>query len=940
MNKEIKIYGAREHNLKNINLSIPKNKLVIITGVSGSGKSTIGFDTLYAEGQRRYLESLSSYARQFLNIHDKPDFDEISGLAPTIAINQKTTNNNPRSTVGTITEIYDYMRLLFARIGRLYSPSTGLEIKKQTTSQIINAVMNLGYGIKVNLLAPIIIHQKGEHLKIIEKIKRLGYQRIKIDNIQYEVDDIPSLDKNKYHDIEVIIDRFIISEDDSSRIALSIENASRISDGVIFIEIIETESKNTEYKPSQIIKFSEKFTCIESGFSLKEIEPRSFSFNNTDSACQKCEGIGSIFVIDQEKIIFMKSETILETINRVITNKYLQDEFINQLKDILEESPFFIKNQWSDLNDDFKNLILYGVTSADKDFKNKKKFIGLINFIEKSQSYYSMESSLYSLRSEIECPECNGYRLKKDILQVKINNMHIGEVSNLVIYNALKWFKNLFNNLSEYEIKVSEKIIKEICSRLEFLIDVGLDYLLISRKASSLSGGENQRIRLASQIGSALSGVIYVLDEPSIGLHQSDNDKLIETLKKLRDLDNSVIVIEHDEDTMNASDYIIDVGPGAGRYGGEIVAFGTPQEIKNNHTSLTGRYLAGIEKIEVPKIRRKFDHSKKISLYGASANNLKNINVEFPIGLLTCVTGVSGSGKSTIVFDILHQILRKKFGLNYSKPGKYDRVEGLDQIDKFIEIDQSPIGKTPRSNPATYTGVFDLIRTLFASLPESKARGYTVSRFSYNVEGGRCGVCNGDGHKKIEMHFLPDIFIPCEVCKGRRYNKETLEIFYREKNIADVLEMSIDEALEFFSKKPNIKNKIQTLVDVGLGYLNLGQSVTTISGGESQRVKIARELSKRSTGKTLYFLDEPTTGLHSHDIKNFLIVLEKLIENGNTIILIEHNLDVIKSADYIIDIGPLGGDKGGKVVCFGSPEEIIKNKNSLTAQYLKKVLLK
>jgi excinuclease ABC subunit A len=897
------------------------------------------------------LESLSSYARQFLNIHEKPEFGEIKGLAPTIAINQKTTSNNPRSTVGTITEIYDYMRLLFARIGRLYSPASGEEIKKQTTSQIIQAINEIPFKTKVNLMAPLIIHQKGEHQKIFEKIKKSGFQRIRIDGIIYDIDEIPEIEKNKYHDIEAVVDRFEINPEDSERIASSVETASRLSDGIVYVEILDKKEKseiNSLYKIGEIIKFSEKFVCIESGFSLPEIEPRSFSFNNTNSACEKCEGIGSVFMIDPDLILSNKSSTIMESLKALIPNHYLLEEISDKIKIFLEKTPFFIESPWSDLDEEIKDFIFYGKSALNKNLINKKDYFkeilskqiafnGLIDFLEKASSYYGM-NSIKNFQSEIKCPSCKGFRLGKDILNVKINGLHIGEVSELTVSDSLAWFENLPSHLRSEEKKISEKIIKEIILRLKFLIDVGLDYLLISRKAGSLSGGENQRIRLASQIGSALSGVIYVLDEPSIGLHQSDNDKLIQTLKKLKNLGNSVIVVEHDEDTMRSADYLIDMGPGAGKFGGKVISFGTPEEVSKDENSLTGRYLSGKEKIEVPSKRRDFDHQRKIILSGASENNLKNITAEFPLGLMTCVTGVSGSGKSTLVFDTLQEILRRKFGLVNSKPGKYSKISGLDQIDKFIEIDQSPIGRTPRSNPATYTGTFDLIRSLFASLPESKARGYLVGRFSFNVEGGRCEACTGDGYKKIEMHFLPDVFIPCEVCKSQRYNKETLEILYKGKNIADILAMNIQDCLEFFEKKSGIKEKLQTLVDVGLGYLTLGQSVTTISGGESQRIKLAKELSKRSTGKTLYFLDEPTTGLHSHDIKNLLNVLERLLKNGNTIIVIEHNLDVIKCSDYIIDIGPGGGKRGGEIVCCGTPEDIAKNEKSLTGLYLKKYL--
>lgn len=948
---KIQITGARQNNLQNVDISIPKNQLVVITGPSGSGKSSLAFETIYAEGQRRYLESLSSYARQFLNMHEKPEFDSIHGLAPTIAINQKTTSNNPRSTVGTITEIYDYLRLLFARIGTLFSPTTGQPIKKQTTSQIIENIMQIGENVKINLLAPVVRHQKGEHLKNIEKIKKNGFQRVRIDNLIYQIDEVPELEKNKYHDIEVLVDRFTINEENRVRIASSVEVCTHLTEGLVYVEIVgladdfldlgglKKSGSVPEYKVGHIIKYCEKFVCIETGFSLSEIEPRSFSFNNTNSACEKCQGLGVSNGFDEDLIIETINETIEQTINKIVKNSYLNQELAESIKNFLQDTPFFLQTKWSDLSSEVRKRLLYGDNKGSSKKENNVNFDGLINYLAKLESYYGMGNLLKNYQSNKKCTACNGYRLKSDILNVKINNLHIGEVCELTIAQASVWFEDLVNFLDTEEQQIGQKIIKEIIARLTFLGDVGLDYLIISRPAGSLSGGENQRIRLASQIGSALSGVIYVLDEPSIGLHQSDNDRLIQTLKKLRDLDNSVLVVEHDEDTMREADYLIDMGPGAGIHGGNIIAQGTPQQVAANQESLTGSYLSGVRKIEIPNLRRAVDDKRKIILHGAQENNLKNLDIEFPLGLMLCVTGVSGSGKSTLVFDTLQEIMRRKFGLVSAKPGKYAKVEGLEQIDKFIEIDQSPIGRTPRSNPATYTGIFDLVRAVFASLPESKARGYKVGRFSFNVEGGRCETCQGDGCKKIEMHFLPDVFIDCEVCAGKRYNRETLEIEYRQKNIAEVLAMSIDEASEFFDKFPNIKEKLNTLQDVGLGYLTLGQSVTTISGGESQRIKLAKELSKRSTGKTIYFLDEPTTGLHTHDIKNLLNVLQRLIENGNSMFIIEHNLDIIKCADYIIDIGPGGGEKGGYIVAQGTPEQVADNSNSLTGKYLKKYLI-
>lgn len=953
MQEYIKVRGAKEHNLKNVNVDIPKNNLVVITGLSGSGKSSLAFDTIYAEGQRRYVESLSAYARQFLHLQNKPDVELISGLSPAIAIDQKTTSRNPRSTVGTITEVYDYLRLLFARIGVPYSPATGLPIKSQTISEMVDIVRKLPTGTKVYVLAPIVRGQKGEFRREILNLKKHGFQRLKINGEIYDIDDLPKLDKSKKHNIEVVIDRIAISADLGNRIADSLESSLKLADGITYLEIVSLpEGYAGELSKGEIITFSEKYSCPVSGFQLAEIEPRIFSFNSPFGACPKCEGIGEEMFFDPELIV---PDPKLSIKNGAIApwSKISSKVFLSTLGALAEHYNFDLNEAFINLEDPIKKILFYGSGEEIINFKYQddsrastvsQTFAGIIPSLEekyrKADTAWIREE-LSKYKSEQPCSGCHGYRLKPESLCVKIGGMHIGEVTQLTITHAKDWFKELPQKLTEKQHFISQRVLKEISERLDFLINVGLDYLSLARESGTLSGGESQRIRLASQIGSGLSGVLYVLDEPSIGLHQRDNTRLIATLKNLRDLGNTVIVVEHDEETMLESDYIIDIGLGAGIHGGEIIAYGTAEDIKKSERSITGQYLSRRKSIKIPQKTRKGHVGKVISLLGASANNLKNVDIEIKLGTFTSVTGVSGSGKSSLIIHTLYNAALKHLeGNNKIHPGPYKAIRGFEFVDKIIDINQSPIGRTPRSNPATYTGAFTPIRDWFTELPESKIRGYKVGRFSFNVKGGRCEACQGDGLIKIEMHFLPDVYVKCDVCNGHRYNKETLEIKYKDKSIADVLEMTAEDAMHFFDKVPAIYDKLATLNEVGLGYIKIGQSATTLSGGEAQRVKLAKELSRRSTGRTLYILDEPTTGLHIDDISKLLEVLHKLVDLGNTVLVIEHNLDVIKTSDYVIDIGPEGGDKGGKVVVSGTPKEVAACKESYTGQYLKREFAK
>ncbi|APR98524.1 excinuclease ABC subunit UvrA [Wolbachia endosymbiont of Folsomia candida] len=930
MDDFIRVKGAREHNLQGIDVNIPKNKLVVVTGLSGSGKSSLAFDTIYAEGQRRYVESLSAYARQFLNIQDKPDVESITGLSPAISINQKSISKNPRSTVGTVTEIYDYLRLIYARIGIPYSPGTGLPITKQTVSQIVDTIVALPLETKIYILAPIVRGRKGEHYKEILEIKKQGYVRLKIDGEVHNIDDLPKLDKNKKHDIFVVADRVSITDDIGNRLPSSIESALRLGHGLIYVEIVELpDDHNSQHKNGQILTFSENFACPETGFTLEEIEPRLFSFNSPYGACNPCNGLGKRLGVDIKLIVPDETLSIsggaLKLVGQVGRQMQTTHGFLkNVILSLAEEHKFNLDIPWKNTDQEVKNIILFG----------SGKFQGLVNILENQMDYD--ETLIERYCSVANCKECDGFRLRKEALTVKINSKHIGEISALSINESLEWFKNLPKNLTEQQKQISDKILSEIIKRLTFLKDVGLDYLTIDRESSTLSGGESQRIRLASQIGSGLTGVLYVLDEPSIGLHQCDNDRLIATLKNLRDMGNTLIVVEHDEDTIMAADYVIDIGPGAGVNGGKVITEGTPDQVQKNLNSITGQYLSGKKEISIPTRRKPSD--QLIKIFNAHENNLKNINVEFPIGNLICVTGISGGGKSSLVIETLYKYSAYKINGGSARYGKCDKIEGLEYMDKVIEVDQSPIGRTPASNPATYVGIFTHIRNWFAGLPESKARGYNIGRFSFNTKGGRCETCKGDGHLKIEMHFLPDVYVKCEHCKGRRYNRETLEVLYEGKSISDVLDMTIDQASDFFENLPLIKEKLISLQEVGLGYIKLGQSSTTLSGGEAQRIKLSKELSKRSTGRTLYILDEPTTGLHFEDINNLLKILHKLVDLGNTVIVIEHNLHVIKIADYIIDIGPEGGVKGGMVIAAGTPEEVTDTIESVTGKYLKQYL--
>jgi excinuclease ABC subunit A len=941
----IALRGAREHNLKNVDLTIPRDKLVVFTGLSGSGKSSLAFDTIYAEGQRRYVESLSAYARQFLEMMQKPDVDHIEGLSPAISIEQKTTSKNPRSTVGTVTEIHDYMRLLWARVGIPYSPATGLPIESQTVSQMVDRVLALPERARLYLLAPVARGRKGEYRKEIADYLKRGFQRLKIDGQFYDIADAPALDKKFKHDIDVVVDRIVVRPDISARLAESFETALDLADGIAVVEFAET----SEGKEPERIIFSSKFCCPVSGFSIPEIEPRLFSFNNPFGACPKCGGIGSQQKVDPDLIV-PNPETTLRKGAIAPWAKSPSPYYAQTLEALGKAFKFRLSDRWSDLSQVAKDIILYGsgdqqlvFAYADgiRSYEVKKPFEGVIRNLERryieTESEWSREE-ISRFMAASPCPACNGYRLKPEALAVKIDHKHIGEISELAVRDAADWFTALPGRLDAKRLEIASRILREIDERLKFLIDVGLDYLTLSRGSGTLSGGESQRIRLASQIGSGLTGVLYVLDEPSIGLHQRDNARLLETLRRLRDLGNSVIVVEHDEDAILTADYVVDVGPGAGVHGGEIVAQGTPADILADKNSLTGAYLTGRMQVATPKKRRKPEAGRKLRLVGARGNNLQNVTAEIPLGLFTCVTGVSGGGKSTLIVDTLYKAVARRLNGALEHAAPFDTLDGLELIDKVIDIDQSPIGRTPRSNPATYIGAFTPIRDWFAGLPEAKARGYGPGRFSFNVKGGRCEACQGDGVIKIEMHFLPDVYVTCDVCKGKRYDRETLEVRYRDRSIADVLDMTVEEAAELFKAVPSIRDKMKTLARVGLGYVKVGQQATTLSGGEAQRVKLSKELSRRSTGRTLYILDEPTTGLHFHDVKKLLEVLHELVEQGNSVVVIEHNLEVVKTADWVIDMGPEGGDGGGRIVAQGPPEAILREPASHTGKYLKDVL--
>lgn len=933
----IVVKGARAHNLKGVDIELSKNKLIVMTGLSGSGKSSLAFDTIYAEGQRRYVESLSAYARQFLGQMDKPDVDTIEGLSPAISIDQKTTSKNPRSTVATVTEIYDYIRLLYARVGKPYCPYHGIEIESQTVQQMVDRILELEERTKIQLLAPVISHRKGSHEKLIEDIGKKGYVRLRVDDEIVDVNEVPQLDKNKNHTIEVVVDRLVVKDGIETRLADSIETALELAEGNLTVDVINGEE----------LKFSENHACPICGFSIGELEPRMFSFNSPFGACPTCDGLGQKLKVDLDLVIPDKNKTLNEGAIEP-WEPTSSDFYPTLLKRVCEVYKINMDKPYKKLTDRQKNILMNGSGEKEIEFtftqrnggtrKRKMVFEGVVPNIDRryheSPSEYTREM-MSKYMTELPCETCHGKRLSKEALSVYVGDYNIGEVVEYSIKNALYYFENL--KLSDQDKSIADQILKEIISRLSFLNNVGLEYLTLDRSSGTLSGGEAQRIRLATQIGSRLTGVLYVLDEPSIGLHQRDNDRLINTLKEMRDLGNTLIVVEHDDDTMRAADYLVDVGPGAGNHGGEVVSSGTPNKVMKDKKSLTGQYLSGKKRIEVPEYRREIT-DRKIQIKGAKSNNLKNVNVDFPLSVLTVVTGVSGSGKSSLVNEILYKALAQKINKSKVKPGNFDEIKGIDQLDKIIDIDQSPIGRTPRSNPATYTGVFDDIRDVFAQTNEAKIRGYQKGRFSFNVKGGRCEACKGDGIIKIEMHFLPDVYVPCEVCDGKRYNRETLEVTYKGKNIADVLEMTVEEATHFFENIPKIKRKLQTLVDVGLGYITLGQQATTLSGGEAQRVKLASELHKRSTGRSIYILDEPTTGLHVDDISRLLKVLNRIVENGDTVVIIEHNLDVIKTADHIIDLGPEGGEGGGTIIATGTPEEIAQNKGSYTGQYLKPVL--
>ncbi|WP_269774232.1 excinuclease ABC subunit UvrA [Bacillus siamensis] len=933
----IEVKGARAHNLKNIDVTIPRDQLVVVTGLSGSGKSSLAFDTIYAEGQRRYVESLSAYARQFLGQMDKPDVDAIEGLSPAISIDQKTTSRNPRSTVGTVTEIYDYLRLLYARVGKPHCPEHGIEITSQTIEQMVDRILEYPERTKLQVLAPMVSGRKGAHVKVLDQIRKQGYVRVRIDGEMAELSDDIELEKNKKHSIEVVIDRIVVKEGVAARLSDSLETALRLGEGRVMIDVIGQEE----------LMFSEHHACPICGFSIGELEPRLFSFNSPFGACPTCDGLGLKLEVDPELVIPNPELSLKE--HAIAPWTPISSQYYPQLlQAVCRHYGIDMETPVKDLPKHQLDKVLYGSGNEriyfkyENDFgqvrENEIEFEGVLRNIErryKETSSDYIREQMEQYMSQKPCPTCKGYRLKKEALAVLVNGRHIGTITELSVGDALEFFKNL--TLSEKDMQIADLILREIVERLSFLDKVGLDYLTLSRAAGTLSGGEAQRIRLATQIGSRLSGVLYILDEPSIGLHQRDNDRLISALKNMRDLGNTLIVVEHDEDTMMAADYLIDIGPGAGIHGGRVISAGTPEEVMNDADSLTGRYLSGAQFIPMPPERRKPD-GRYIEIKGATENNLKKANAKFPLGTFTAVTGVSGSGKSTLVNEILHKALAQKLHKAKAKPGRHKEIKGLDHLDKVIDIDQAPIGRTPRSNPATYTGVFDDIRDVFAQTNEAKVRGYKKGRFSFNVKGGRCEACRGDGIIKIEMHFLPDVYVPCEVCHGKRYNRETLEVTYKGKSISDVLDMTVEDALSFFENIPKIKRKLQTLADVGLGYVTLGQPATTLSGGEAQRVKLASELHKRSTGRTLYILDEPTTGLHVDDIARLLVVLQRLVDNGDTVLVIEHNLDIIKTADYIVDLGPEGGAGGGTIVASGTPEEIVQVKESYTGRYLKPVM--
>lgn len=956
--KYISIRGAREHNLKNIDLDLPRDKLIVMTGLSGSGKSSLAFDTIYAEGQRRYVESLSAYARQFLEMMQKPDVDQIDGLSPAISIEQKTTSRNPRSTVGTVTEIYDYLRLLYARVGVPYSPATGLPIESQTVSQMVDRVMAIEEGARLFILAPIVRGRKGEYRKELADLQKRGFQRVKVDGIFYEIADVPALDKKYKHDIDVVVDRIVVRSDISARLADSLETCLKLADGIAVAEFAdkplpadETSSESANKSKNETherIMFSEKFACPVSGFTISEIEPRLFSFNNPFGACPTCDGLGTQKAIDPTMIIPDEALTLK---NGAIAPwaKSSSPYYSQTLQALGEAYGFKLGDRWRDLNDESREAILYGTGSREiafsyddglRSYRTTKSFEGVIPNLERrwkeTDSAWSREE-IERFMSGTPCPACKGYRLKPEALAVKIGGLHIGQITEKSIRHADAWFSDIDKSFNEKQTEIAARILKEIRERLRFLNDVGLDYLALSRNSGTLSGGESQRIRLASQIGSGLTGVLYVLDEPSIGLHQRDNEQLLKTLRHLRDLGNTVIVVEHDEDAILTADYVVDIGPAAGIHGGQIIAEGSPADIMASPKSLTGKYLSGEIEVAVPAERRKVN-KKRIKVVGARGNNLKNVSAEIPLGTFTAVTGVSGGGKSTFLIETLFKAASRRIMGSREHPAEHDHIDGLEFLDKVIDIDQSPIGRTPRSNPATYTGAFTPIRDWFAGLPEAKARGYQPGRFSFNVKGGRCEACQGDGVIKIEMHFLPDVYVTCDVCHGKRYNRETLEVLFKGKSIADVLDMTVEEGAEFFAAVPAVRDKLQTLAKVGLGYIHVGQQANTLSGGEAQRIKLAKELSRKATGRTLYILDEPTTGLHFHDVAKLLEVLHELVDQGNTVVVIEHNLEVIKTADWVIDLGPEGGDGGGEIVAVGRPEDIVNVERSYTGQFLKELL--